>query len=81
MGMLGKIDRSAEALRVSHHLFIFPSNGSFTTRLAGDGAGKTVEIGIQRYSSFEIWEKSGYLFMLLDLRTLDHQISIRVSKY
>jgi hypothetical protein len=48
IGKAGKIDRSAEALRVSHHSFTFPSKRFSTTRLAGDGAGKKVEHGSQR---------------------------------
>jgi hypothetical protein len=41
-----KIDRSAEALRVSHTRLSFPPNGFSITRLAGNGSGKKVEIGI-----------------------------------
>jgi hypothetical protein len=44
----GKIDRSADALRVRHRPFLFPSSRFSTTRLAGNGAGKTVEHGRQR---------------------------------
>jgi hypothetical protein len=41
----GKIESSADALRVCHHLFLFPSRRFSTARLAGDGAGKTLEHG------------------------------------
>lgn len=41
----GKIDGSADAFRVRHHPFLFPSSKSSTTRLTGNSTDKPVEHG------------------------------------